>query len=375
MGKEKYLIVCSRNVDFGSDSGADSRLLEQVISLQKRFHVTILHASPLQGLEAHASGIHEVVFSRQRLDLTERLKALFTVQPLFLGKRSWSTLLSSLLPDYDYFQSDLFLTSYYFPKHIRSRCIAYVQDSPSRYQKSKSDFLIRNREYGRFLLSFMLLTRARLWERRIKGFISAVYVNGADTAYSVNNHTSIGMLKAVKSNDKQHAAHFKKDWVTFGNYYYEPNKVGVEFFLKTLVRNPCFHNYHGIVFGRCSNKLYPTPQNVLFRGRVDKFEETLLSAKIVFLPIFFGSGFKNKLLECASLSCCIVTTKHVVEGSLFKPGVDVVIRDTPREMLLVLKELSAEEANWIGNNAKEVFDQNYSQKQTQVHLDKCTHEI
>ena len=375
MGKEKYLIVCSRNVDFGSDSGADSRLLEQIISLQKRFDVAILHASPFRELDSYVFGIHEEVFSKPRLDIAERLKAFLTVQPLFLGKRSWCSRLSTILPGYDYFQSDLFIASYYFPKNLRSRCIAYVQDSPARYQKSKSDFLIRNGEYVSFILSIILLKRARLWERRINGFISAVYVNSADAVYSANRQTSIGRLKAVKSYEKQKVSHFENDWITYGNYDYEPNKKGVELFLTTLSKNIQHYDYQGLVFGRSSNKLFPVPQNVLFRGRVDNFEENLLSARIVFLPIFFGSGFKNKLLECASLGCFIVTTKHVVEGSLFKPGVDVVIRDTPIEMLRVLEEFSTEEAIRIGNNAKGVFDQFYSQRHTEAYLDGYTNEI
>ena len=58
----------------------------------------------------------------------------------------------------------------------------------------------------------------------------------------------------------------------------------------------------------------PSPRGVEFIGRVEELEHLYRSAKVVLVPLFYGSGVPNKFLEALATDSAIVMTPYVREA-------------------------------------------------------------
>lgn len=106
-------------------------------------------------------------------------------------------------------------------------------------------------------------------------------------------------------------------------------------------------------------------RNMIFTGHVDRLPDYLSAADIVIVPLDSGSGTRLKILEAASCSRPIISTKKGAEGlALSKDRGIIVTEDIDGEFIKGIIELIEDEGlrRTIGNNARKKVENQYSWK-------------
>ena len=360
MEKKRLLVLSSRAIDFSSDSGADSRLLYQLEALKEVYEIALLVASSTAFAPKSQGSFKVYYFRRPRIGLFDRIYAILSFKPLFLGRLNWLKEVHRVARFYDFIQTDLFLPTYYLPDEYRRFAVGYVQDSIARFNYSKLEFyrLVPN-NIADILVTRWVYYLSKNWELSLENYQCLVYVNEYDFQFAAPGRKILGRIRSVESVEYRKRNTYDYEWVSYGNFEYSPNAEGMRYFLAELAKGNI--STSGLLFGRgSSNFRIPVGSNVKILGRVRDITNELLRTQFLVLPIFYGSGFKNKLLEGARLGCCIITTPHVIEGTEFKNGIDVIVCQSALEIVKMISTVSPEESESLGKNAKDTFDKHYS---------------
>jgi glycosyltransferase involved in cell wall biosynthesis len=101
---------------------------------------------------------------------------------------------------------------------------------------------------------------------------------------------------------------------------------------------------------------------VTVTGFVDDVRPYLARASIVIAPLMLGTGIKLKMLEAMSMGKAIVTTSIGAQGIMAVNGKHFIICDKPEDFAReVISLLHSEELRrYIGDNAREIIEENYS---------------
>jgi polysaccharide biosynthesis protein PslH len=144
-----------------------------------------------------------------------------------------------------------------------------------------------------------------------------------------------------------------------GSMNWEPNIEGVNWFLENIAPalNKDLPDVKIYLAGRnMPQTLYDKhPENVVVVGEVEDAYSFMCSKQIMFIPLLSGSGMRIKLIEAMTLCKPVISTSIGAEGVEVENGKDIVIADTPDEMIFRIKQLfnNPEAANFIGQNAGE----------------------
>jgi glycosyltransferase involved in cell wall biosynthesis len=79
-------------------------------------------------------------------------------------------------------------------------------------------------------------------------------------------------------------------------------------------------------------------------GGVDDIRSLLWSAQIVVVPLRYGSGARNKIVEAWSLEKCVVSTTMGAEGLSYEDGKSLFIADTPDDLASTIVRLLVDPA-------------------------------
>jgi polysaccharide biosynthesis protein PslH len=152
-----------------------------------------------------------------------------------------------------------------------------------------------------------------------------------------------------------------------GNFEYHPNIQGVRFFLnevwprlarefpdlklRLIGKNP------GAVARYLSGAV-----RIETTGPVEDAIAELAKVKVVVVPLFAGSGTRLKILEAWAAARPVVATSLGAEGLGARPGVDIVLADTPQAFFASVAELlgSKEERRRIGCTARHTFEEGFT---------------
>jgi glycosyltransferase involved in cell wall biosynthesis len=104
--------------------------------------------------------------------------------------------------------------------------------------------------------------------------------------------------------------------------------------------------------------------DIIVTGEVKDIREYISKAEVVVVPLWIGSGLRNKVLHAMACGKTVVATREAVEGINVKDKENILIANTPQEfvekILLVLnnKELNLK----IAKNARKFIEENFSEK-------------
>jgi glycosyltransferase involved in cell wall biosynthesis len=73
-------------------------------------------------------------------------------------------------------------------------------------------------------------------------------------------------------------------------------------------------------------------RGVVVTGYVEDIRPEIAAASIVVVPLRFGSGMRNKILEAWSMRKCVISTTVGAEGLSYEDGVNLFIADTPQAL-------------------------------------------
>lgn len=157
----------------------------------------------------------------------------------------------------------------------------------------------------------------------------------------------------------ENASMEKNSLFHLGSMNWEPNIEGVNWFLENIAPalNKDLPDVKIYLAGRnMPQTLYDKhPENVVVVGEVEDAYSFMCSKQIMFIPLLSGSGMRIKLIEAMTLCKSVISTSIGAEGVEVENGKDIVIADTPDEMIFRIKQLfnNPEAANFIGQNAGE----------------------
>jgi sugar transferase (PEP-CTERM/EpsH1 system associated) len=87
---------------------------------------------------------------------------------------------------------------------------------------------------------------------------------------------------------------------------------------------------------------YGQDSRIEITGTVPDLRPYIGSATITVLPLRYGVGIQNKVLEAMAMATPVITTAATLKALQVTPGVDVLAADTPAEMARLALELFAE---------------------------------
>jgi len=119
-------------------------------------------------------------------------------------------------------------------------------------------------------------------------------------------------------------------------------------------------------------------RNMILPGFVNRLPDYLSAADIVIIPLDSGSGTRLKILEAASCSRPIVSTKKGVEGLNFLNNKEIVVTEGINEEFIesIIKLIEDEGLRRrMGNNARKKVESRYSWKEEIKKFEKIYEEL
>jgi glycosyltransferase involved in cell wall biosynthesis len=123
-----------------------------------------------------------------------------------------------------------------------------------------------------------------------------------------------------------------------GSMDWYPNRDAVEFFARSVLPRLRgeIPNIKFVVAGRNPSAEFVSaiaPLGVQFTGTVPDMRPYIEAASIVVVPLRLGSGTRIKILEACACGRAVVSTRVGAEGLDLHDGKDVVLADTPEDMV------------------------------------------
>jgi len=147
-----------------------------------------------------------------------------------------------------------------------------------------------------------------------------------------------------------------------------PNIEGVNWFFKNSWKK--IHEAHPqlpfYLAGKSSDK-FKIPnklKNIHSLGEVPDAKEFMNQHQVMLVPLLSGGGIRIKIIEGMALGKTIISTAIGAEGIVYEDGVNILIANTPDEMLAAITKLknNPDLISSIGKNARKNIEQNYDNK-------------
>jgi glycosyltransferase involved in cell wall biosynthesis len=168
-----------------------------------------------------------------------------------------------------------------------------------------------------------------------------------------------------------------------GKMNYEPNITAVAFFcdeifpeLKKQFQH-CSFFIIGISPAKKVKKLTNCNNNIHVTGFIENPYNELYSCNLVVAPMISGAGIQNKILEAMYIGKCVVTTTIGAEGLVNLKGDELIICDSPANIIQQISYLLKNQSliKEIGEKAKRYVYDNYSYEVISTSLIKIINTI
>ena len=183
---------------------------------------------------------------------------------------------------------------------------------------------------------------------------------GARDVHTIPNGVDTAKLKPwLKGFNPNHI-------VFLGGMGWYPNRLGIEWFFnnvlgKIVEKNKLTHLH---LIGN-PEPLVEVPKHlsghVTKHGFVDDFTKVIGASGIMIVPLHVGSGTRLKVVEAASMGCCMVSTRKGAEGVQLSHGESVMFADSAEDFsntVLALQK-SSDDIIRIGDKARKIAEKIY----------------
>ena len=163
--------------------------------------------------------------------------------------------------------------------------------------------------------------------------------------------------------------HNPKKIIFCGSLDYEPNQIGLMWFLNNVWKD-IIKIYSTIILlvvgkGQPGDALMGSlkhDSNIEFIGEVDEVIPYYRNAQCAIVPLLNGSGTRLKILEAMSLGVPVISTSIGAEGIHYKNGENIFISNERNEYLDIIDRLYKNDAIFISisRNANELVHNEYS---------------
>lgn len=235
----------------------------------------------------------------------------------------------------------------------RSRMGRIVKELPTKlfslFEECKLTYWETKLAKGSDLISLVSPTDAEVLRKKVDNNVK-VLPNGVDIEY----------FKVLPDSNKPVL-------IFYGHLRYPPNADGIAWFARDIL--PFIREYvpevELLVVGK-----EPPPEvkelarlpGVTLTGYVPDLRPYLTQASVVVVPLRFGAGVRNKILESLSCGRAVVSTSLGCEGLAVLPGIHLEVADKPHDFAhSVIKLLhDREKREFLSRNGRLVIEDRYS---------------
>lgn len=267
---------------------------------------------------------HKVLVQKNRTKLLAILKALISNLSYDVAQKEKSILslknkLIELSDSYDVIHLSSFysmLLLMHLPDTIKQKCVSFPVDSNSLLE---SRLLTKHKGVSK-LVAQLNLNRTIKYEREIlKLSNKSVFVSEVDAEH-VSSKYELNDVQCIHNGVDTDKFHFSSrneivhQLIFTANYNYKPNKEAALFLIEKVLpliylkNKDIFLNYVGI------NPLDNKGNNFKFVGRVEDVCAHMDNSLFFVVPLFSGSGIKNKILEAMAMGKIVIGTKLSFDG-------------------------------------------------------------
>lgn len=142
----------------------------------------------------------------------------------------------------------------------------------------------------------------------------------------------------------------RKDMVFLGGYRHYPNTDAILHYAQDIVPQM---EKQGVDLTLRAIGADPPKQLTDLQGRylkiegfVEDLEPILGAARFMLVPLRYGAGLKGKIVSAMAHGLPVITTSIGAEGMGLTDGVDVLVANSPDEMISAMQRLSKDKALW-----------------------------
>lgn len=159
-----------------------------------------------------------------------------------------------------------------------------------------------------------------------------------------------------------------------GNFNTAANQASLDYICNEIL--PLIPDSSFRVIGVCPDEIkecYEAYEQVSFSGRVETIAGELLKCKVMLAPFAYGSGIKTKVLEAMGIGIPVVTNSLGIEGMACKPGIDLMLGETPGELAHSVQYLlnRPDKRREVGNAGREYVRNNHDWEKSIESLKRC----
>jgi polysaccharide biosynthesis protein PslH len=152
-------------------------------------------------------------------------------------------------------------------------------------------------------------------------------------------------VKAGQCTPLAHLQPTEHNVLFLARFSYEPNAEAADILINTIypalkAKYPqCRLLLVGIDPTRAMQQAAQADPNIVVTGTVPEVLSYLASASVMVVPLIHGSGTRLKLLEAFAAGCPVVSTNKGAEGLNVEDGQQLLIRDTPEDIVQAVIDL------------------------------------
>lgn len=186
-----------------------------------------------------------------------------------------------------------------------------------------------------------------------------------------NNKPSLIFPAIVNLSDFDYSINGSKNFSLFhlGALDWFPNQEGLLWFIDncwSVIKK----NHPDLKFNIAGRNCSPDflkkieRDGIVFHGEVENAQKFMNDYSVMIVPLLSGSGMRIKIIEGMAMGKAIVTTTIGTEGILTEDSKNILIADTPEEMIDKIETLivTPELIDKLGINARSFIEDNYSDK-------------
>ena len=323
-------------------------------------------------LKKYFDTVDTVILDKKEI-ISGALKGIFSVMPLNAAAYENTKMKELVRAAVDKYRPGLIFTyrlrmAQYAQGYAVPKVIDYV-DSLALFMKRSAVF-----ESSVFKKLYYIFDAPRVekYERKIAADFESVFINSEEDAQYLGNKNIItapnGAIKAGRSAGKNRKGIFTAGFM--GNMPYGPNRDAVLYFIKNVWKKT-FNNDKNIrlvIVGNGSEMFAGSigNGNVELKGNVKNVEEEISSWDISVVPVRYGAGRQNKVMDCWACGVPVVAAPFAAKGVYGRDGYNLLIAENAgayAEKIMMLRNKPAL-GRKIASNAKLTLDKYFDWEKT-----------
>jgi polysaccharide biosynthesis protein PslH len=220
--------------------------------------------------------------------------------------------------------------------------------------------------------------RVEKYERKIASDYKAVFINSDEDAKYLGNKNIItasnGAIQASRKATKKNLVYTAG---FMGNMPYGPNKEAMNYFIKKVWKKN-FNNDKNIRlviagFGAEKFAKLIKSDNIEFKGRVEDVRKEVSSWDMSVVPVRYGAGRQNKIMDCWACMIPVVAAPFAASGVHGADGINILIAKDTGEFVEKINRLrsNAGLGKKISIKAAATLKEHFNWKKTGIIINKA----